>query len=295
MVREIGNKRRLIERIVNLAIYLFEARYLVDRLHEIVPSGRFDLVWDVLIPAVAERRVAPFLFEGYWEDLGTLDSYYAANRSLLPASSAYLMEHHWPIYTLSEERPPARFGSAPAADNSTSDTSASAQAAKNHSDDTYVIGANDVLAINVWKEAEVSRSVPVRSDGKISLPLVGELQAAGQTPRQLEQEITKRLQSYISEPEVTVIVTDSKSQKINILGMVARPGAYLLSGSTTVLDSIAMAGGFKDFAKKKSVYVLRTNPDGTQKRIPFNYNEVIKGTKPEQNVKLMAGDTVVVP
>ena len=187
-------------------------------------------------------------------------------------------------------------GSAPRADNPASDTKAAPQVpAKTHSDDTYVIGANDVLAINVWKEAEVSRSVPVRSDGKISLPLVGELQAAGQTPSQLEQEITKRLQSYISEPEVTVIVTDSKSQKVNILGMVARPGAYLLSGSTTVLDSIAMAGGFKDFAKKKSIYVLRSNPDGTQQRIPFNYNEVIKGTKPAQNVKLMAGDTVVVP
>src|SRR5499427_4550325 len=166
---------------------------------------------------------------------------------------------------------------------------------KAHSDDSYIIGANDTLSINVWKEPDVSRSVPVRSDGKISLPLVGELQAAGQTPRQLEQEIAKRLQSYISEPEVTVIVTDSKSQKINILGMVARPGAYLLSGSTTVLDAIAMAGGFKDFAKKKSIYVLRTNPDGTQKRIPFNYKDVIKGTNPEQNIRLQTSDTVVVP
>jgi len=166
---------------------------------------------------------------------------------------------------------------------------------KRHSDDSYVIGANDVLAVNVWKEPDVTRSVPVRSDGKISLPLAGELQAAGQTPRQLEQEITKRLQSYISDPEVTVIVTESKSQKINVLGMVARQGTYLLTGSATVLDAISMAGGFKDFAKKKSIYVLRPNADGTQKRIPFNYKEVIKGTNPEQNVKLLAGDTVVVP
>src|SRR5207253_3147565 len=115
------------------------------------------------------------------------------------------------------------------------------------SNDAYVIGANDVLAISVWKEPDVSRSVTVRSDGKISLPLVGELQAGGQTPRQLEQEITKRLQSYISEPEVTVIVTESKSQRINILGMVARPGTYMLTGSATILDAIAMAGGFRDF------------------------------------------------
>jgi polysaccharide export outer membrane protein len=164
-----------------------------------------------------------------------------------------------------------------------------------HSDSSYVIGANDVLAVNVWKEPDITRSVPVRSDGKISLPLVGELQAAGQTPRQLEQEITKRLQSYISEPEVTVMVTDSKSQKVNILGMVARPGAYLLTSSTTLLDAIAMAGGFKDFAKQKSVYVLRQSPDGTEKRIPFNYKDVIKGKNPDQNISLQAGDTVVVP
>ncbi|HWZ81744.1 MAG TPA: polysaccharide biosynthesis/export family protein [Terriglobales bacterium] len=166
---------------------------------------------------------------------------------------------------------------------------------KAHSDDAYTIGANDVLAINVWKEPDITRSVPVRSDGKISLPLAGELQASGQTPRQLEDEITKRLKNYISDPEVTVIVTESKSQKINILGMVARPGTYLLSGSTTVLDAIAMAGGFKDFAKQKSIYVLRTNPDGTQKRFPFNYKEVIQGKSLEQNIRLQSGDTVVIP
>ncbi len=158
-----------------------------------------------------------------------------------------------------------------------------------------MIGADDVLAISVWKEPDVSRSVPVRSDGKISLPLVGELMAGGQTPLQLEQEITKRLASYISEPEVTVIVQDSKSQRINILGMVVRPGTYLLTGSATVLDAIAMAGGFKDFAKQKAIYVLRQNADGTQKRISFNYKEVIKGNNPDQNVRLLPRDTVVVP
>jgi polysaccharide export outer membrane protein len=164
-----------------------------------------------------------------------------------------------------------------------------------HSDSSYLIGADDVLAINVWKEPDVSRSVPVRSDGKISLPLVGELTAGGQTPLQLEQEITKRLQNYISEPEVTVIVTDSKSQRINILGMVARPGTYMLTGSATVLDAIAMAGGFRDFAKQKQIYVLRANADGTEKRLAFNYKEVIKGQNPEQNVRLLPRDTVVVP
>jgi polysaccharide export outer membrane protein len=191
----------------------------------------------------------------------------------------------------SASRPAA---TAAAADKQASDQSAASSRAA-HSDDSYVIGANDVLAINVWKEPDISRSVPVRSDGKISLPLVGELQASGQTPRQLEQEITKHLQSYISEPEVTVIVTDSKSQKVNILGMVSRPGEYLLTSSTTVLDAVAMAGGFKDFAKQKSVYVLRQAPNGTQQRIAFNYKDVIKGKNPEQNIRLQAGDTVVVP
>jgi polysaccharide export outer membrane protein len=164
-----------------------------------------------------------------------------------------------------------------------------------HSDNSYVIGADDVLAINVWKETEVSRSVTVRSDGKISLPLVGELMAGGQTPLQLEQEIAKRLQNFISEPEVTVMVQESKSQKINIMGMVVRPGLYLLTGSTTVLDAIGMAGGFKDFAKKKQIYVLRAQGDGSQKRLLFNYKDAIKGVNPEQNIRLLPGDTVVVP
>jgi len=162
-------------------------------------------------------------------------------------------------------------------------------------DDSYVIGASDVLAINVWKEPDVSRVIPVRSDGRISLPLAGELQAAGETPKQLEQEISKRLASYISEPEVTVIVQESKSRRINILGMVAKPGSYLLANSMTVLDAIAIAGGFKDFAKQKNIYVLRQGSNGAQTRLPFNYKDVIKGKNTNQNVQLEPGDTVVVP
>ena len=162
-------------------------------------------------------------------------------------------------------------------------------------DDTYIIGNADVLAINVWKEPDVSRTVPVRSDGKISLPLAGEVQASGQTPRQLEKELSTKLQSFISEPEVTVIVTEVRSQKFNILGMVSRPGTYPLTSASTVLDAIAVAGGFRDFAKQKSIYVLRQNPDGGQSRLPFNYKEVIKGKNSAQNIKLQPRDTVVVP
>jgi polysaccharide biosynthesis/export protein len=174
---------------------------------------------------------------------------------------------------------------------------ASAQAgdgAKAH-DNTYVIGNDDVLAINVWKEPDVSRSVPVRSDGKISLPLAGEVQAAGRTPLNLEQDIAAKLKSYIGEPEVTVIVQQINSQKFNILGQVTRPGTYPIANSATVLDAIALAGGFRDFAKQKSIYVLRQNADGTQARLPFNYKDVVKGKNQEQNVKLQPRDTIVVP
>jgi polysaccharide export outer membrane protein len=162
-------------------------------------------------------------------------------------------------------------------------------------DNTYVIGVDDVLAINVWKEPDVSRTVPVRSDGKISLPLAGEVQASGETPKQLEKALAAKLQSFISEPEVTVIVTEVRSQKFNILGMVAKPGSYPLTNSSTVLDAIAQAGGFRDFAKQKSIYVLRQNPDGSQVRLPFNYKEVIKGKDSAQNIKLQPRDTIVVP
>src|SRR4051812_14354184 len=116
-------------------------------------------------------------------------------------------------------------------------------------DDSFVIGANDVLAISVWKEPDISRSVPVRSDGKISLPLAGEMQAAGVTPLKLEHDITNKLKSYIADPEVTIVVQQINSQKYNILGYIARPGSYSLNGSSTILDAIAIAGGFRDFAK----------------------------------------------
>ena len=169
-----------------------------------------------------------------------------------------------------------------------------AEVSKPH-DDSFVIGANDVLAINVWKEPDVSRSVPVRSDGKISLPLAGEIQASGLTPLKLEQDIASKLQSYISEPEVTVIVQQINSQKFNILGMVSKPGSYSLTNSSTVLDAIAAAGGFRDFAKQKSIYVLRRNPNGTESRLPFNYKDVVKGKNPDQNVRLQPNDTIVIP
>ncbi len=162
-------------------------------------------------------------------------------------------------------------------------------------DDSFVIGNDDVLSINVWKEPDVSRSIPVRSDGRISLPLVGEVQAAGRTPLQLEHEITDKLRTYIAEPEVTVMVQQINSEKFNILGQVTKPGSYALTRGTTVLDAIAAAGGFRDFAKQKGIYILRQSSPGHDSRIAFNYKDVIKGKHPEQNIQLEPRDTIVVP
>src|SRR5262245_6867992 len=159
----------------------------------------------------------------------------------------------------------------------------------------YVIGADDMLAVNVWKEPEISRNVLVRPDGNISLPLVGDLRANGRTPDQLRDEIKQRLLGYLSDPEVTVIVQEARSQRFNILGEVERPGSYPLSKSMTVLDAIALAGGFRDFAKTTRIFVLRVGTDGSRARIPFNYKEAIKAQKLNQNTELQPHDTVVVP
>lgn len=159
----------------------------------------------------------------------------------------------------------------------------------------FVIGNEDVLNVSVWKEAELSRSVPVRSDGKISLPLIGELQASGKTPKQLQAEITAGLQPFIPDPAVTVMVQEIRSKKFNILGQVQKPGAYPLTPPMRVVDAIAMAGGLKDFAKMKDIYVLRRAPSGADQRLAFNYKQVIRGNHSEQNVRLEPGDTVVVP
>jgi polysaccharide export outer membrane protein len=159
----------------------------------------------------------------------------------------------------------------------------------------YLIGPDDLLAVNVWKEPEISRNVVVRPDGRISLPLVGDMRASGRSPVQLQADIKALLLNYLSNPEVTVIVQEARSQKFNILGEVEHPGAYPLSRSMTVLDAIAVAGGLRDFAKGRKIYVLRMRGDGSRTRLPFNYNDVIKGRSLSQNVELEARDTVVVP
>jgi polysaccharide export outer membrane protein len=161
--------------------------------------------------------------------------------------------------------------------------------------DSYIIGTDDMLSINVWKEPEMSRAVPVRPDGMISLPLLGEIKARGLTPVQLEEQIDDSLKKIMSDPQVTVIVTQVNSLTFNVMGQVNRPGYLPITRPLTVLDAIALCGGFRDFAKQKKIYVLRTGPDGKQQRLKFNYKEVIKGQNMAQNIQLQPHDTLVVP
>jgi len=159
----------------------------------------------------------------------------------------------------------------------------------------YVIGPDDVLAVNVWKEPEISRTLPVRPDGNISLPLVGDLMASGRTPAQLQNEIRQQLVAYLSNPEVAVLVQEAKSHKFNIVGEVEKPGSYVISGPMTILDAIAIAGGLRDFARQSKIYVLRFNAEGSRTRIPFNYKQVIRGNALQADVQLQPRDTIVVP
>lgn len=168
-------------------------------------------------------------------------------------------------------------------------------AAQAHLRPQYVIGSGDELAINVWKEAELTRTVLVRPDGRISLPLIGEVQAAGRTTDQVQAEILDKLSSFISHPQVNVIVQEIKSRTFNVVGKVVKPGEYDLIRPMNVLDGVALAGGFTDFAKKSKIYVLRKGQDGKTLMLPFNYKKVIKGEALNQNVPLLPGDTIVVP
>jgi polysaccharide biosynthesis/export protein len=161
-------------------------------------------------------------------------------------------------------------------------------------DKAYVIGAQDVLIINVWHEPEVSATLTVRPDGKISLPLTNDIQASGLTPQDLGKSISDKLKVYINNPQVTVVVSAINSQRFFVVGEISKPGAFPLFPNTTVLQALSNAGSFSQFAQIGKIYVLRTERDRSVK-IPFNYKEVIKGHNAEQNIVLKSGDTIVVP
>lgn len=157
----------------------------------------------------------------------------------------------------------------------------------------YVIGPDDTLHVSVWKEPDLTATLPVRPDGKISLPLLNDVPAAGLTPMQLASSITEKLKKYIADPRVTVVVTAMNSRRIFVTGEVLHPGAMPLLPNMTVLQALSSAG-FTQFANVKGIYILRTE-NGRQVKLTFNYKDVVKGNHPEQNIMLKPGDTVVVP
>ncbi len=157
----------------------------------------------------------------------------------------------------------------------------------------YVIGAEDTLHVSVWKEPDLTATLPVRPDGKISLPLLNDVQAAGLTPMQLADSLTVKLKKYVADPQVTVVVTQMNSQKVFLLGEVLHTGAVPLLPNMTVLQVLATAG-FSQFANTKKIYILRTE-NGKQQKLLFDYKAVIKGEHMDQNILLKPGDTVVVP
>lgn len=170
-------------------------------------------------------------------------------------------------------------------------TAATAQEPQAASD--YVIGADDTLRISVWKEPDLSELLPVRPDGKISMPLLNDIPAAGLTPLQLKDSITEKLKKFIADPRVTVVVTAMNSQRIYVLGEVTHTGAMPLLPNMTVLQAISSAG-LTQFANVKAIYILRVL-DGKQTKTRFNYKDAIKGRGDQQNIVLKPGDTIVVP
>jgi polysaccharide export outer membrane protein len=160
--------------------------------------------------------------------------------------------------------------------------------------DQYVIGSEDVLYIHVWKEEALTRTIPVRMDGKISLPLIQEIKAAGLTPLQLKEVLTRRFKEFIENPIVSVTVIEANSCKVYVMGQVRSPGVYRLRSETTVVQIIPLAGGFTDWANQKKILIVRKE-DGLEKRITVNYKKIMSGKDPGSNVILKAGDTIIVP
>ena len=157
----------------------------------------------------------------------------------------------------------------------------------------YVIGPEDVLTVFFWREKDWTADVVVRPDGKISLPVLNDLRAAGLTPEQLSNDVQTAASKFITDPNVTVIVKEIRSRKVFVVGEVAKPGSYPLASEMTVLQMLAEAGGLLEHAKRSGIAIVRTE-NGKERRLKFNYSEVVKGEKLEQNIKLQPGDTVIV-
>src|SRR5262245_29946174 len=187
---------------------------------------------------------------------------------------------------------PTTPGSTPAASASTPESGATTGTPVTPPD--YVIGPDDVLSIVYWRDKDMTGDVSVRPDGKVSLPLLHDVQAAGLTPIELRDRLVEESKRYIEDPNITVVVKQMNSRKVYITGEVGKPGPYLLTGPTTVLQLIAVAGGLSEFADSKKIVILRTD-GGKQTSYPFNYKNVASGKNLNQNIDLKPGDTVIVP
>ena len=161
--------------------------------------------------------------------------------------------------------------------------------------DTYLIGVTDVLFINVWKNPELSVEAPVRTDGKISVPLIDDVQAEGLTPHELKEVITRELSEYVTSPDVTILVSQMNSRFISVLGEVQQDGRIPLTRDLRVLEAIAHVGGFSTFADRSDVRIVRRDPDGNEVEYRFDYNAYIRGKAPGTNIVLRPGDTIIVP
>ena len=160
--------------------------------------------------------------------------------------------------------------------------------------ESYVIGPDDVLQVLFWRDKDMSSEVAVRPDGKITLPLLNEVQAAGLTPDQLRDRITAEASKLVEEPNVSVLVKTINSRRVYISGQVGKPGVYPLSGPTTVMQLIAMAGGLQEFADSKNIVIMRVE-NGNTVAFKFNYKDIVKGKNLKQNILLKLGDTIIVP
>jgi len=186
---------------------------------------------------------------------------------------------------------PARATAPSSESDAAADASAERQAAGSRE---YLIGVEDVLEVSVWKNADLSVTIPVRPDGKISLPLIDDVPAAGLTPMELKQILTEKWSSFLSAPEVSVLVKEVNSFKVYVVGEVARPGELKLKSKIRLLQAIALVGGFSSYADRNKIVVLRDR-EGTELRFEINYSKVVSGEKPEDNLVLVPGDTIVVP
>ena len=160
--------------------------------------------------------------------------------------------------------------------------------------ETYRIGVDDLIKVSVWRNPELDATVPVRPDGKISLPLINEVMAAGLTPEQLRQKLSEQAQRFVEDPNVTVVVKTINSRRVFVIGEVMKPGPYSLMAPTTVLQLISMTGGLQEYADSKNITIMRTE-NGKPVTYRFNYKDVVKQRNPKQNIELKPGDTIVIP